>query len=575
MSKFSIASEELESSTRGPQRQSYQVINNLLRVIRRGLHVKEVVDDAIDQCGELLNLRDSIEMYRISAEDATDEKQRRLNIQRGMQNLRRYFELIIFQAYLDATPADTLRNLRSVESFEQFVKNRPVFKTFENEMRADGINSLKPLERMDVADGIALPDEIAQTVANRSGTVLSASTILKSDFFSNLQKMSLPERIEGAANFREVPLLLSLPERLRAPVNVALSGQGKTAVGTGMPQTDGARRVFKRLGATSTEKKKVYWTSLREEPVVYVAGRPHVLRLVDRPLQNVEATGITTDVVEAMEKALRKDVQREIIANNGRILLHDEVEDAPGRFTITAQWETVDVGDVMTTRDLFDMMKKEGYNVDYTRVAITDEQAPLPDALNQLLHRVTCALRDGDVVIQNCQMGRGRTTTGMVSSCLIATIFEYDVKNIGSTDEGDGGDSPGLHGLVIREDGSEEEAYLQGEYKTILQLVGILSHGKVAKRLTDLAIDQMEGVQNLRRAIYDYKLKVDACEPGSTKQRKLIDLGVAYLYRYGALIVFSNYLIERREKETNEENFAVWLKKHREISSLLTRRSLD
>lgn len=68
-----------------------------------------------------------------------------------------------------------------------------MFKTFENEMLAHGADSLKPLERMDVADGIALPDEIATTVANRSGTVLSASTILKSDFFSNLQKMSLPE----------------------------------------------------------------------------------------------------------------------------------------------------------------------------------------------------------------------------------------------------------------------------------------------------------------------------------------------------------------------------------------------
>ncbi len=25
-----------------------------------------------------------------------------------------------------------------------------------------------------------------------------------------------------------------------------------------------------------------------QEPVIYVAGRPHVLRLVDRPLENVE-----------------------------------------------------------------------------------------------------------------------------------------------------------------------------------------------------------------------------------------------------------------------------------------------
>lgn len=42
-----------------------------------------------------------------------------------------------------------------------------------------------------------------------------------------------------------------------------------------------------------------------------------------------------------------------------------------------------------------------------------------------------------------------------------------------------------------------------GEYKTILQLVGVLSYGKIAKRLTDKAIDLMQDVQNLRKAIYE------------------------------------------------------------------------
>ena len=45
-----------------------------------------------------------------------------------------------------------------------------------------------------------------------------------------------------------------------------------------------------------------------------------------------------------------------------------------------------------------------------------------------------------------------------------------------------------------------------GEYKTILQLVGVLSHGKIAKRLTDRAVDLMQDVQNLRKAIYEYVL---------------------------------------------------------------------
>lgn len=58
---------------------------------------------------------------------------------------------------------------------------------------AEGLLALKPLERVDIAEGMPLPDEVKQVVANRSGVILSASTILKSDFFSNLQKMSLPE----------------------------------------------------------------------------------------------------------------------------------------------------------------------------------------------------------------------------------------------------------------------------------------------------------------------------------------------------------------------------------------------
>jgi hypothetical protein len=85
-----------------------------------------------------------------------------------------------------------------------------------------------------------------------------------------------------------------------------------------------------------------------------------------------------------METVLKRDVQREIIANEGRILLHDEVEEAPGRFTITAQWESVRVNDVMTPRDLFNMMVQEGYQVDYTRVAIVSSRLAVIHPLTAL-----------------------------------------------------------------------------------------------------------------------------------------------------------------------------------------------
>lgn len=71
-----------------------------------------------------------------------------------------------------------------------------MFHTFEQEVFTDGIHALQPLERVEVSQGLALSDEVKQVVANRSGSVLSASTILKSDFFSNLQKLSLPEYVQ-------------------------------------------------------------------------------------------------------------------------------------------------------------------------------------------------------------------------------------------------------------------------------------------------------------------------------------------------------------------------------------------
>ena len=111
---------------------------DLLRVIKKGPAVKGTVDEVIDQCSAIFNLRDSIEEARARAEEATDEKQRRMHASKGtyslsrffaltntllgLQNLKRYFTLIVFQAYLQSTEPDTMR---SFESFETFVKNRP------------------------------------------------------------------------------------------------------------------------------------------------------------------------------------------------------------------------------------------------------------------------------------------------------------------------------------------------------------------------------------------------------------------------------------------------------------------
>ncbi len=98
-------------------------------------------------------------------------------------------------------------------------------------------------------------------------------------------------------------------------------------------------------------------------------------------------------------------------------------------------------------------------------LAQTDEQAPLPGALSQLLMRVCTGLQSGrpaDFVF-NCQMGRGRTTSGMVTACLIATTMTWEHEKEEGLQEDEDQSAKALDQYDSIDGPSEEEAYLQGE----------------------------------------------------------------------------------------------------------------
>ncbi|PWN22032.1 hypothetical protein BCV69DRAFT_281942 [Microstroma glucosiphilum] len=562
--------EQAEEAPQSRPRLSYHLINSLLRVTPYGLQVKETVDDAVDRAGSIINLRDSIEESRLAAEEIEDPEspQRKAKISAGCQALKRYYSLIVFQAYLNATTPDTIDDM---PTFESFVRRQPVLSTISKEFDKVSMALITPLQRIEAADGMALDDEVNEVVANRHGSILTAYTMLKSDFFSGIAKVSLSQ-IEGIPNLRSVPLLIA-----PSTEDGEVTASDQTTYGSGMPSIDGLRRGLNKMGCLNngdaTNKTSVYWTSLREEPVCYVRGRPHVLRLADQPLTNLEATGITTETVERQEIALKNDVLQEAASRDGRILLHDEVEIEPGKFDIIPVWESIKPGDVLTPREVYELVQREGYRVDYARVAVTDEQAPVPAVFSEIEQRVLKALKDDNgghgghsITAFNCQMGRGRTTTGMVIASLISTVHHYGEELLNadmgasialSNNDEDlaasitGG--PRMDGAKDFLDNREDELWLQGEYRSILQLVGVLSHGKLAKRLVDSAIDRMEAVQNLRKAIYDSKMRAENAEPGSTKRRHLTTVWTNYLQRYAHLIAFCNYLIEKKRAQLEEE----------------------
>ena len=149
----------------------------------------QVVDEAIDASAAQFNLRDTIQDFQSQAEEAKNQAKKTECIEKGQSavsmayirekadsigiyHLRRYFHLLIFQAYLnDRDPEE-----ESPYSFESFVKHRPgklpwppclylrpasiadgaVFRTLETELEEGGLAGLAPLDRLEVADGMAV-----------------------------------------------------------------------------------------------------------------------------------------------------------------------------------------------------------------------------------------------------------------------------------------------------------------------------------------------------------------------------------------------------------------------------------
>eukprot|EP00879_Flechtneria_rotunda_P018628 GHRR01019549.1.p1 GENE.GHRR01019549.1~~GHRR01019549.1.p1 ORF type:complete len:942 (+),score=356.76 GHRR01019549.1:158-2983(+) len=231
-------------------------------------------------------------------------------------------------------------------------------------------------------------------IASRVGDVLIKNTLLKADHFPGCQNTKLTPLLDGAPNFRQV--------------------DGLPVYGVAIPTVRGLRNVLDVLGAAHGQRN-VLWHNMREEPVLYINGKPYVVREADQPFCNVEYTGIDRSHVEDMESRLKRDVLREAARYEQHILVTEEDDD----MNVIDVWEPVTESDVQTPLEVYAELVQDGYDVDYMRVPVTDEKAPKDSDFELLIRRLWNVPADAALVF-NCQMGRGRTTTGMIVATLVA-----------------------------------------------------------------------------------------------------------------------------------------------------------
>ncbi|KAK9861491.1 hypothetical protein WJX84_004658 [Apatococcus fuscideae] len=432
----------------------YGVVRSLLRVLEGGTTSKEIVDHVIDACSAMQNLREAISGYRSRLTHESHEDKRNALLHVCLEYLERYYVLISYAAYLFDPNFDP--DNPEQPSFGQWIKNRPELRSVlqrmlrrnplaalalhrptrapeGSSMLQDGASprpgrphrssSLNRPEGASDDEDAEAEDETASLIAHRTGMVLGAHTILKEDHFPGCQSPKLPEVVQGAPNFR--------------------GAQGFNVYGSALPTVDGIRRTLQQVNCqpgsqqADSEQARALWYNMREEPVIYINGRPFVLREEERPFKNMqEYTGIDARRLEQMESRLKADVLREMTGFNGRVLVAHETSGQSGgsimRGSIVDEFEDISGPEsIQTPREVYEALRADGYKCDYYRVPLTDGTAPKEVAFDTFYQHVKHAAPH-DPVIFNCQMGAGRTTTGMVIACLIRmyTIGDGRMPNV-------------------------------------------------------------------------------------------------------------------------------------------------
>ena len=293
--------------------------------------------------------------------------------------------------------------------------------------------------------------------------------------------------------------------------------------------------------------KKVVWINLREEPLLYINGKPFVLRDEHASTRNLTAfAGIVPERLEELELRLKEDVLSEALEYGGKILLHGEGENAE----ILPVWEEVDAAHVQTPREVFDSLAALGHNLAYHRVPITAGEPPEAGDFDALV-RIICQSTNFDDLsfVFNCQMGIGRSTVGEAVAVLI-----LDWMNV----------------IKISTEKADKTLFHQ-QYEVVVSLLRVIRSASEAKKKVDMAIDMCASFINLREIISDTMAEAQSESDEATKKSSLRK-GVTLLKRYFWLIAFKGYLNDTPADNLREmDTFTSWVQHRLEIEHMTTK----
>lgn len=359
--------------------------------------------------------------------------------------------------------------------------------------------------------------------------------VLKFDHFENIHRLENALISKDSPNFRKV--------------------NGFPVFGTGQPTVvafkEAVTYVRDVLGMET-----ILWTNMRQEPVVYANGLSFTPREASRLNENMEFPGITGPELEKLQEEFVEVLRRRASpgeVDEGKVRYYKDTyaEHPADRKNIEYIVPLDDDKALKTLSMVYDELKHEGFHLTYVRLPIVDEKAPNEGDFDLLVSALKGEPKE-TACFFNCQMGKGRTTTGMIIACLIKRVL-YDT----GLDE---------TSAIISASAGEQS------FDVINKLIEAVPAAKEAKVLLDSIIDLCgeppvgTGLQNLRHCILWTKEKYDA-EPDH-KKPFWKHMGVNFIERYFYLLCFATYVLEQKET-LFATTFSEWMGTHTDLRDLI------
>ena len=227
------------------------------------------------------------------------------------------------------------------------------------------------------------------------------SYFIKPDHFEGIEVLDKKfEKIEGAPNFRQVA--------------------GFPVFGTGQPTEKGMAEILNHIRKEKINEK-IIWFSMRQEPIVYVNGAPYAARAPENMHANI-ITDLDDDQMTSVCVHLANVLKKRVDKTDKTLKIHVDKEFAENPLDRVDLEETIVVESINDLDSVYENCReKSKVNLEVVRIPVLEDQKPAESCLDTIISVLKNEPASTPCVF-SCQMGKGRTSVGVLAACLIKEI---------------------------------------------------------------------------------------------------------------------------------------------------------